>query len=299
MRTVGIMCVRDEADLLPQVYQYIRRNVDFLYAYDDGSQDDTWEYIKHSDYAIRAVDDKNRLDIYRPNYHHLLEKIKQDFKGEDVWAIIAMGDRFFLNTLPRAIVRGAISAGYEGVNGTQLDFLRHRCDPWTEENDPWPDMSEIRKICSWCRVDEQCIVAYKVTDETSYLKSKYPWPRGIKSVQYNYKDMGNKLCVEMPFLEHVGRRSPKAAMWRKESGSRPVSKKHDHLKFGSVEEVIATQKGFYEAYKVLPWVGLETLHKLVEMYNEENWQKPVQRRYFFWGLEQALEYGWRHERTDV
>jgi hypothetical protein len=293
------MCVRDEADLLPQVYPHIRANVDYIYAYDDGSQDDTWEYVKDSDYAIRKEDDKNRPDIHRPNYHHLLEKIKEDFKGEEVWAIIAMGDRFFLNIPPRTIVRDAVAGGYEAVNGVQLDFLRHRWDPWTEENDPWPDMSEIRKLCCWCRFDEQCIVAFKVTDETSYLKSKYPWPRGIKKVQYNYADMGNKLCVEMPFLEHQGRRTPKAAIWRKESGSRPVSKKHGHLKFGSVHEVIDSQKGLYEAYKVLPWIGPETLHKIVELHNEENWQNPVQRRYFFWGLEQALDFGWRFERKEL
>jgi hypothetical protein len=291
------MCLKDEADLLPQVYPHIRRNVDYIYAYDDGSQDDTWEYIKESDYAIRKVDDKNRPKIYRPNYHHLLEKIKEDFKGEDIWAIIAMGDRFFLNMPPRAIVRNARE--YEAVNGVQLDFLRHRFDPWTESNDPWPDMSQIRQLCSWCRVDEQCIVAFKVTPETSYEKSKYPWPRGIKSVQYNYKAMNNKLCVEMPFLEHQGRRSPKAAIWRMKSGSRPTSKKYAHLKFDSFDDVMETQKKFYEQYKLLPWVGLETLHKLVEMYNEENWQIPAQRRYFFWGLEQALESGWRFERKDL
>ena len=291
MRTVGIMCVKDEADLLPQVYPHIRRNVDYLYAYDDGSQDDTWEYIKHSDYAIRKEDDKDRPRIHRPNYHHLLEKIKQDFKGEEVWAIISMGDRFFLNTTPRAIVQDARE--YEAVNGVQLDFLRHRWDPWTEENDPWPDMSDIRRICSWCRFDEQCIVAFKVTDETSYLKSKYPWPRGIKSVQYSYADSGDKLCVEMPYLEHVGRRSPKAAIWR------PVSKKNPHLKFDSFDDIMETQKNLYEQYKLLPWIGLETLHKIVELYNEENWRNSVNRRYFFWGLEQALNMGWKPERKDL
>jgi hypothetical protein len=297
MKIVGIMCVRDEADLLTQVYPHVRANVDFIYAYDDGSQDDTWEYVKDSDYAIRRVDDKHRLEIHRPNYHHLLEKIKQDFKDEDVWAVICMGDRFFLNSLPEAIVSEA--GEYEAVNGVQLDFLRHRFDPWTEENDPWPDMSEIRRIATWCKFDEQCIVAFKVSPETSYQRSKYPWPRGIKSVQYNYADSGNKLCVDMPFLEHQGRRSPKAAIWRKHSGSRPVSKKHGHLKFASFDEIMETQKKFYEQYKMLPWEGLETLHKLVEIYNEENWQNPVNRRYFFWGLEQALKLGWNPKRKDL
>ena len=137
MKTVGLMAVKDEADLLPQVYPHIRNLVDYLYVYEDGSQDDTWELVKDSDYAIRQVDDTNRPKIARPNYYHLLEKVKQDFKNEDVWCFITMGDRFFLNQTPEEIVDRA--GNLNAVEGVQLDFLRHRCDPWTEENDPFPD----------------------------------------------------------------------------------------------------------------------------------------------------------------
>ena len=96
-KLIGVMCVRDEADLLPEVYPHIKELVDEIYVYDDGSTDDTWGLVKDADYAIRREDDTNRLSIPRPNYHHLLEKIKEnhDIEEEDVWAIITMGDRFF------------------------------------------------------------------------------------------------------------------------------------------------------------------------------------------------------------
>ncbi|GAF89155.1 unnamed protein product, partial [marine sediment metagenome] len=198
---------------------------------------------------------------------------------------------------PRQIVEEA--GEFKAVDGVQLDFLRHRFDPWTEENDLWPDMADIRNICCWFKHDERCIVAYKVTENISYLEAKYPWPRGIRGVQYNVVDMDEKLSVDMPFLEHQGRRSPKASIWRYTSGSRPLGRKHQHLKFGSFDEVMETQRELYGQYRLLPWVGTESLAKLIEMYNEENWQNPVQLRYFFWGVEQALVAGWRHERRDL
>jgi hypothetical protein len=289
MKTVGIMCCRDEGDLLPQVYPHIRERVDYLYAYDDGSIDGTWEFLKYADYAIRKEDDTNRPGIARPNYHHLLEKIKADFKGEEVWCFITMGDRFFLNKEPRQIVEEA--GDHTAVNGVQLDFLRHRIDPWTEENDPWPDLGNIRNLCRWFRFDEQCCVAFRLDDRLSYLEAKYPWPRGMQygSIQYS---LGEKISVDMPYFEHQGRRTPKARIWREESGSRPKSEKYSHYDNESFAGVLETQKRMYLPYRVLPWVGLESLDKVVELHNEDCWQNAANLRYFFLGLEYAYQRGW-------
>lgn len=297
MKTVGIMCVRDEADLLPQVYPHIRERVDLIYAYDDGSQDATWDIIKESDYAIRRVDDKSRLSIQRPNYHHLLERLKSDFKKEEVWVFITMGDRFFLNKNPNQIVEEA--KGYDVVEGIQLDFLRHRLDSWTEENDTWPDFSNIRHVCRWMKYDERCIVGFKLHQGLSYLQAKYPWPRGfVNKPQYANECKQDKICIDMPFLEHQGRRSPKAAMWRIQSGSRGMSKKYsfDYTSYASVME---SMRRFYSPYRVLPWIDNSSLDKLVEVTNGENWSADANSRYFFWGLEYSQQLSPLPPRTDI
>lgn len=287
MKIVGLMSVRDEADLLPQIYPHVRGLVDHLYVYEDGSQDDTWETVKDADYAIRRVDDKARIPtMARPNYHHLLERVKKDFGKEEVWCVIAMGDRFFLNKMPRQIVDEA--GGNGAVEGIQLDFLRHRADPWTEENDPWPDMSNVRELCRWFRLDERCIVAFKLQPHLSYASAKYPWPRGMQNlpVQYGEAAMEGKVSLDMPYLEHVGRRSPKAAMWRYSSGSRATSKKkHLAVEYDTFDGTVHTMKRFYAPYKVLPWINMKSLDRVVEMENAEHFQVRSNARYFFWGVE--------------
>jgi len=232
------MCVKDEADLLPLVYPHIREQVDYLYVYDDFSQDNTWELVKHSDYAIRAVDDLARIQIPRPNYHHLLEKIKDNFAGEEVWVFITMGDRFFMNKLPVQIVE---EANADIVEGVQCDFLRPPWDPWTEENDPWPDCSKIKEICTYPKPSENCIVAYKLYNWMSYLEAAYPWPSGLGKCKVQYKGESH---FNKPWLAHYGRRTPKAHMWRYASGSRKQSIKYKDWDLSSVESTIRTVKFF-------------------------------------------------------
>jgi hypothetical protein len=280
-KIVGMMCVKDEADLLPQVLPHVRGLVDHLYVYEDGSQDNTWDLVKDEHYVMRRQDDRARTNHNRGNYHHLLEKIKKDFKGEEVWAIITMGDRFYLNKTPRQIVEEA--GKFDAVEGVQLDFLRHRLDPWTEENDPYPDFSDIRTLCRWFKFDERCIVAYKVTPELSYRDAKYPWPRGIKEVQYKHRAMGGLLSMDMPYLEHQGRRSPKAAIARYQNGSRVQSKKYNY-DLSSYERAVETMACFRDNYRMFPWVDNASIEELVKFRNDKQYQgnpgKPAMHALF-------------------
>ena len=281
-KIIGLMAVKDEADLLPLVYPHVRGLVDYLYVYDDFSQDNTWELVKTSDYAIRGVDDVSRLEIPRPNYHHLLEKIKQDFEGEDVWVVLTMGDRFFLNKTPREIAEGA--GPYNAVEGVQLDFLRHKYDPWTEENDPFPDYSNIRSICRWSRVDERCIVAFRLQPYLTYIGSKYPWPQRLH-IQYGEVEQP-LLSVDMPFLEHQGRRSPKGLMHRIASGQRGISKKHPEYNASSFQKIMETYDFLYNTNRIVAWIGPKSLETLVWLNNEV--MEKSKKRYFYLGLEAAL-----------
>lgn len=310
MKVVGLMCVRDEADLLPEVLDHLDGNLDYIYAYDDGSQDATFNILsKHKAvrYIMRRDNDKHRhQSLHRPNYHHLLEQLKKDSK-EPTWAVITMGDRFYLNKSPYEICRDAESKGFLAVEGVQLDFLRHRVDPWTEENDTFPkwDIS-LRQSCRWARVDEICIVAYKVQDHLSYARSKYPWPKGIVSAgktQFSFIENDRKLSMEMPYLEHQGRRSPKAFMFRYiHTNSRPMSRKVDtsNMILDTFEGVVEAFPRFYEPYKVYPWISAErSLPKLIELKNEENWKNKQNLRYFFWGLEESYKFQPLHIREDL
>jgi len=292
------MCVKDEADLLPQVYPHIRESVDYVYAYDDGSQDDTWEQIKHSDYAIRRIDDKIRPTMDRPQYHHLLERIKSDFRNDDVWVFITMGDRFFLNKKPRQIVEEA--KGHDVVSGIQLDFLRHRMDPWTEENDIWPDMRNIRHICRWMKYDERCIVGFKLRHNLTYVGSKYPWPRGLASlkVQYNSPPGRDLITSDMPFFEHQGRRSPKSVMWRIDSGSRVMSKKYA-FDLSSYATVMETMRRYYNPYKIFPWIDNSSLHLLIKVNNDPKYDDRGIARIFYRGLESGYKDSPLPHRRDI
>jgi glycosyltransferase involved in cell wall biosynthesis len=296
------MCVKDEADLLPEVLPHVKALVDNLYVYDDGSTDGTWDLIQDVTYAIQKESDATRLDIKRPHYHHLLEKIKEDYDvdNEEVWAVITMGDRFFLNKTPRQIVEDARAGGYDAVEGVQLDFLRHRMDPWTEENDDWPNYSvSLRHQCRWFRVDERCIVAFRVTSDLSYLEAKYPWPKGLKNVQHK-EDADNTLSLDIPYLEHQGRRSPKAAMWRYGTGSRPISKKFiDRWDLSTFESTAQALRLHYQNYRLFPWLGLSSLETLVEWWNVPEFHKRTNLRWFFKGVEMGrIGTSWPR-RTDI
>lgn len=301
VKTVGLMCVKDEADLLPQVYPHVRGLVDHVYAYDDGSQDGTWDLIKHSDYAIRRVDDKARPEMDRPQYHHLLERIKKDFKNQETWVFITMGDRFFLNKKPAQIV--AEAGNFQSVGGIQLDFLRHRLDPWTEQNDTWPDMSNIRHTCRWMKYDERCVVAFKLRQDLTYVDSKYPWPRGLASTPSQYASpegpTGRDIITkDMPFWEHQGRRSPKSVMWRFNSGSRKMSKKYS-FDVSSYAGVMETMRRWYNPHRVFPWIDESSLDLLVECNNNPSFDDRAVLKYFFNGLEAGYKANPLPPRRDI
>lgn len=305
MKVIGMMCVRDEVDLLPEVLEHLDGELDALYVYDDGSQDGTGDLLFASNqvtYLMTRSADTNRLSISRPHYHHLLEKIKEDYLDSDepVWIVITMGDRFFLNKMPRQIVEEAEAGGFTTVHGQQLDFLRHKSDPWTKENDTFPNYPEsLRKICKWFRWDESCVVAYKLSSDRSYLEAKYPWPRGGHTKeQYKPENTDGKLSIDMPFIEHQGRRSPNAYKWQLESGSRRLSSKVD-MPVVSFEAIMEVQPWWYHSWKLLPWFDNSSLATFVEMYNNPDFIYNKVKRQYFEPVMEDIEANGPHRRKDL
>jgi hypothetical protein len=302
MKVVGIMLAKDEADILPEVLEDLTGRFDALYAYEDGSIDDTRKILKSSPvvtYLMTKDDDVGRLPIKRPMHHHLLEKIKEDYRGcgEPVWVVISEADRFFLNKYPRQIAEEAQAAGCTSVSAVQLDFLRHRADPWTRENDTFPDYPKsLREICKWFKFDEKCVIAYLLTEDISYLEAKYPWPRGAHSKMMYPQD--EPMTREVPFVEHQGRRSPNAFKWRIESGSRPLSSK-TKLPSTSFEDIQSRLKKWYDQYKLCPWVNVDSLDQFLIMNEEEEWKKKAKKVGYWTPLEEGIIANGSHRREDI
>ncbi len=270
------MPVKNEADLLPEVISHVKALVDDIIVYEGNSVDDTYNLVKEcATHIMRQADDPQyNLNMARYSYHYMLEIIKKnyDYNRDDVWGVITMGDRFFLNKTPRKIVEDAENEGFVSVEGIKTEFLRCRADPWTEENDTFPEYSKsLRHLCRWTRYYERQIFAFKITDSIDYRMSSYPWPKGIgRSPQY-FK----QFTADMPFHEHQGKRSPNALMWRYRNGSVGTSYKHNHS-YESFESVVNTFKGFYRSNSCIPWLGMESLYQIVEMKNKRMGKKEQQ-----------------------
>lgn len=307
MKVVGIMCVRDEGDILPEVLASLEGKLDALYAYDDGSIDNTFEVLSQSPvitFLTSRSKDPFRESISRGNYHCLFEKIKKDF-NEEVWIVNTMGDRFFLNKQPKEIVEETKKSGFEAVYGIQLDFLRHRLQGWTSDVDTFPNYPEsLRSLCRWFCLDERAIIAYKVKPEQSFSLSPYPWPKGLGPPRFRDESKSNLLSLEMPFLEHQGRRSPNAMLWRLKNKSRGISKKintsgYDLTKY---EDIVKLFPRFYAPYKVLPWYSNKSLETLISLYNNPEYaglRDKVCKRYFYWGVEASHKEVKLHPRWDI
>ena len=67
MEVVGIMCVKDEADLLPEVLEHLKDKLDVVYAYDDGSIDGTLQILRdHAPFVSYLIATKDAPAIEMP-----------------------------------------------------------------------------------------------------------------------------------------------------------------------------------------------------------------------------------------
>jgi hypothetical protein len=300
MKIIGTLDTKDDADILPEVLDQAKGMFDAVYAYDDGSIDNTNEILKNHPVVSKLWhrDDFSEKEHRRYLQHRRgwpLEQVKKDFpyETEDTWVVRLEGDRFFLNQDPKEIVERAIKAEMDSRCGVMLDFRRCRAEGW-DGADTWPNWHDsIRNIQRWFSVDDvHAAVAFKVTDYIDYkgLGRPRPWPRGFKP---NDLDRQN-LTKDMAFFEHHGRRGPKYYHWTIESGSRPLSKKQQKNNPGydySTPETIAKTMGQrYAPYKVWPFTDFNQAidHILWLRDNTEFFANKQLQRYYFWGAEQAF-----------
>lgn len=293
MKIVGLMPLKNEADLLPEVLFHLQGELDDLFVIDADSVDDTYEIAKeYASYIVRESE-VPRVGRERWHYHHLLEKIKMSY-DEEVWVVITMGDRFFLNMGPRAMIAECLEKGYGAMHGRKLDFVRPVYDPWTPEMDHFPDYGiSLRRLNRWCSVNvEEQVFAFKLRDDLSYLKSKYPWPKGLVECRRQ-----KRFTMMTPFQEHQGRRSPRAMSWRYLNGSINIHSKNAGWNLTTPESTQATCS-VWNRMDVLPYVGLETLELLLELCNVRCYS-PEEADVFFAGIRDASLLCSISPRTDI
>lgn len=296
MKIIGTLDSRDDGDLLPYVLKQATGMFDAIYAYDDGSVDNTFKVLSEHP-AISKVFKKDQFspeergEFLQHRRGFLLDQIKKDFpfEKEEIWIVRLEGDRFFLNQSPKEIVERAKKRGDDHSCMVQLEFNRHRLEGWDQDDFPnWK--SDIREIQRWFKFEEvQPCVAFRVMDYVDYrhLNNPRPWPGGLKKGNWGRgKDQTMKVSKEMCILEHHGRRSPKYMHWAFQTKSRGLSRKFDPLiDCSSPEKVLETWPSRYAQYKLYPFVNLSSLDKCIEIRNEWPEASKQMLRYYFWGAE--------------
>ena len=258
MKVVGIMRVKDEADLLQEVLDNVAVGVEEIYAYDDDSSDGTLEILK----AHPAV---TYIEPFNPAFNEewqktsaLEKKVRETYpyKTEEVWVALLAGDLFWLNCNATDAANLAVSKGCDLQNGIAIDFGRWG---WDETTDTWPNWPEsLRTLCQWCSIIEELPVVWKVSDYTSY--KRLPWPGG-------FKQRNTEKVREMPFLEHQGKRSPRYHQWKYGSESRQPSRGSKREEYDDWDFAFAhgSDRGFWANENRIPWEGLNTIDRLLEL----------------------------------
>lgn len=247
MKIVGTLDTKDDGDLLPEVLNSLE-GFDYIFAYNDGSQDSTENILKSSskitDYVNRKDFSAEELaSVPQHRRHYLLNWMHKIFDGtkEDVWVIRLEGDRFFLNQTPKQMIKRAELYGYQGLSAGMVDYRLPPKLNW-DNYDSWPRwLSSIRNIQTYCRIDDvHPLVAFKLTPDVHYDKNKIrPWPRITGPTDYLDNDViGPNTCL----MAHHGRRGPKYWSWAYgTSGSRKRSSRWPaHWDFSTPEKAYAT-----------------------------------------------------------
>ncbi len=269
MRVVGILRVKNEADLLPAVLANVENGVEEIIAYDDNSTDDTLD-ILHSHPSVTVEPFNPEFTVELQKTQTLEQRVKERFPylSEEVWVALLAGDLFWLNKTPHEAAVQAHEQGYDLQNGIAIDFGRWE---WEEGTDTWPNWHmDVRKLCRWCAIIEELPVVWKVSDYTVW--KRLPWPGGFKK-----RNVGK--TIDFPFLEHQGKRSPKYHQWKYLKGSRQLYRGTTVADWESYDFAYehGRKLGYWGNGRRIRWDGLETIKELIRIGTLD---KEGQEKYF-------------------
>lgn len=290
MKVVGILRVKNEADLLPEVLENVAVGVEEIFAYDDNSTDGTLEILQAHPAVtyIEPFDASFTQELQKTSILENRVKENYPYNTEEVWVALLAGDLFWLNMNPTEAANLAISKGCDLQNGVAVDFGRWL---WDAESDTWPNYPKsLRELCQWCSIIEELPVVWKVADYTRW--KRLPWPGG-----FNKRNVDKD--ATFPFLEHQGKRSPRYHQWKYATSSRAqprVDGERVTEDYWTTESAFEHGKslGFWGNDQRIPWEGLNTIDRLMEL-EKMSWPDRLE---VYRGYDDQRHDNWPR-RTDI
>ena len=269
MKVIGTLDTKDDGDILQDVLDHIE-GVDTIFAYNDGSIDNTEDILKNHPLVSKYVNrsdfpEEIHISIPQHRRHHLLQMVMNEYSTyntEEIWIVRLEGDRFLMNSDYKDICAAGLFYELSGVCGVMVDCRLDPSKNW-KNFDTWPNWHKsITKIQTWGRIDDvHPVVAFKVEDGVKYsLNKPRPWPVIWGPTDYHSNDL---VTTNMPFFAHHGRRGPRYWSWAYgTSGSRKPSEKWPKSwDFSSPETAYQTVHGVpFRPDGLIQLISAETHH---------------------------------------
>lgn len=235
---IGIMFVKNEADIVEETIFDAVTKVDQLYIADDGSSDSSWEIIQSCKSRFPNITQVQR----EPNKNDpgqrasLFNKIKKRFNPNSTWVQVIEADMFLLMD-PREAVKHAVDD--LAVTWNCMNAVR-KPGTW-KEVDTYPNwQAPIREIMPYAHWMEVLLYTFRPLPELHYSPIWRPWPQGFS--KYSSKNILLKrgtVQTGAPGLLHCGYRGP-THFYKKYKNMGKTHKKYKTWDLSSPESVERT-----------------------------------------------------------
>jgi glycosyltransferase involved in cell wall biosynthesis len=200
MKTIGIMSVRNEADVLGQVLRHNAELFDVLFVTDNGSVDETRHVILS---VLQEYPNIQFLGTFKPVVpeeirFRIWSSYRHDFSRADWWVIID-GDEFIEETLRRSIRAAATeNADYMLSHHANFYYKQSERDAWERGSETVADRTRpIKDRRRWYRMHISMPRAFRNAHYIRWYPGLYfpaeivkPASRPLLFRHYQYRDLG-------------------------------------------------------------------------------------------------------------
>lgn len=246
---IGMMFCKNEADIIEQTVRDAASKVDQLFISDDGSSDNSWKIIQSLKNEIDNITwiqrEPNSKDAGQRQ--SLLNKIKLQFRPEDVFVQIIEADVFLLNE-PRNFTQCAIediAITWKSLNAVRKSWKG--IDTYPNWNTP------IKEIMNLAHEMPPMLYTFRPLPKINYSDQWRPWPSGFSYyIKGEVKQKRNEL-ENHPILLHCGYRGP-THFYQKYKEMGRIHKRRLNWDISSIEAIERTV-GHFTTYpdKAKPW----------------------------------------------